>query len=380
MIYLDNSATTRPYPQVVEAMHKALQEQFGNPSSLHSLGFQSEQLLRGARKAVASAIGAKEVIFTSGGTEANNLAILGYLRRNPYAGRHLITSDVEHPSVSKVFEKLAEEGYRVTYLPVSREGELDYAMLEQELCEETALVSVMRVNNEVGCVFDIPRIRQILNEKKSKAVLHSDCVQAFGKIPLNIRALGADMVSLSAHKIHGPKGAGALYVRDGLHLEPLLFGGGQEKSRRSGTENLPGFVGFGKAAELTMNGFEEKRVQMERIQAFLAQELGKLPGAEVHTPLSCCAPHILNISFLGIRSEILLHSLEQKQVYISSGSACASNDKKHRKVLELMGHSREMADSSVRLSISTETTMEEAQEAVKRIGETVQALQRTVRK
>ena len=381
MYYLDNSATTRPYPEVVETVSHSLYEGFGNPSSLHSLGFASEQALRQARKTIAATLGAKEkeITFTSGGTEANNIAILGYLRRNRRKGNHVMVSAVEHASVLNIFRRLEEEGYRVSYIPVSREGSLDYAFVERELCEETALVSVMQVNNEVGSRFDIPRIRRILEEKKSGAVLHSDCVQAYGKVPFSVKELGADLVTVSAHKVHGPKGVGALYVREGLLMEPVLFGGGQENGLRNGTENLSGIAGFAKAAELTMRDLPEKIERMREIQRYFIEELRKIKRVEINTPPDNCAPHIVNASFLGIRSEILLHTLEQKEVYVSSGSACASNDKKHKKVLEVMGHDRERADSSVRFSFSTETTMQEIREAAIIIREAVEDLQRKLR-
>ena len=381
MYYLDNSATTRPYPEVVETVSHSLYEGFGNPSSLHSLGFASDQTLRQARKTIAATLGTKEkeITFTSGATEANNIAILGYLRRNRRKGNHVMVSAVEHASVLNIFRRLEEEGYRVSYIPVSREGSLDYAFVERELCEETALVSVMQVNNEVGSRFDIPRIRRILEEKKSGAVLHSDCVQAYGKVTFSVKELGADLVTVSAHKVHGPKGVGALYVREGLLMEPVLFGGGQENGLRNGTENLPGIAGFAKAAELTMRDLPEKIERMREIQRYFIEELRKIKRVEINTPPDNCAPHIVNASFLGIRSEILLHTLEQKEVYVSSGSACASNDKKHKKVLEVMGHDRERADSSVRFSFSTETTMQEIREAAIIIREAVEDLQRKLR-
>lgn len=381
MYYLDNSATTRPYPEVVEAVSHSLYEGFGNPSSLHSLGFASEQTLKQARKTVASGLGAgeKELIFTSGGTEANNLAVLGYLRRNRRKGNHVMVSAVEHASVLNLFHRLEEEGYRVSYIPVSKGGVLDEDFLERELCEETALVSVMRVNNEVGCLFDIPRIRKILEQKQSGAVLHCDCVQAYGKLPLSVKELGADLVTVSSHKIHGPKGVGALYVREGLRLEPILFGGGQENGLRNGTENLPGIVGFAKASEITLQDLPEKTARMREIQNYFMGELRKIKQTMLNTPADCCAPHIVNASFLGIRSEILLHTLEQKEVYVSSGSACASHDKKHKKVLEVMGHDRERADSSIRFSFSTETTMQEIREAAAIVREAVEDLQRKLR-
>ncbi len=381
MYYLDNSDTTRPYPEVVEAMAHSLYETFGNPSSLHSLGFQSEQHLKAARKTVASALGAKEkeIIFTSGGTEANNLAILGYVRRNPHKGKHLMVSSVEHPSVLNVFRRLSEEGYRVSYIPVSRDGEPDYAFIEQDLCEDTALVSVMYVNNEVGSLFDIPRIRRILTEKGSHAVLHSDCVQAFGKLPFRVGDLGADLVTVSSHKIHGPKGIGALYVREGLLLEPVLFGGGQENGLRNGTENLPGIIGFAKAVELTFSHLTEKTEQMRQLQQAFVTELCRIKGAVINTPLENCAPHIVNASFPGIRSEILLHTLEQKEIYVSSGSACASHDKKHKKVLQIMGYDPARADSSIRFSFCMEQTEQELLQAACLIQEAVSDLQAKLR-
>ncbi len=381
MYYLDNSATTRPYPEVVEAMAHSLYEGFGNPSSLHSLGFQSEQHLKAARKTVASALGVKEkeVIFTSGGTEANNLAILGYIRRNPHKGKHLMVSSVEHPSVLNVFRRLEEEGYRVSYIPVRKEGELDYAFIAQELCGDTALVSVMYVNNEVGSLFDLPRIRQILAEKGSHAVLHSDCVQAFGKLPFRVGELGADLVTVSSHKVHGPKGVGALYLREGLLLEPVLFGGGQESGLRNGTENLPGIIGFARAVELTFARLEEKSEEMRRLQQCFVTQLCQIKNTVINTPLKNCAPHIVNASFPGIRSEILLHTLEQKEIYVSSGSACASHDKKHKKVLEIMGYDRERADSSIRFSFSLEQTEEELCKAACLIREAVSDLQTKLR-
>lgn len=371
MIYLDNSATTRVASEAALKINQINTEIFGNPSSLHNMGLRAEEEREEARKIIAKSISAnpKDIIFTSGGTEANNLAILGYLRRNKHSGRRIITSSAEHASVFNVFEMLAEEGYEVIVVPYSKADGLDYNFLENAVNEDTALVSIMTVNNETGAVFDTQKIKKIILSKNRNTVFHSDCVQAYMKKKINVKTHGADMISLSSHKINGPKGAGALYAEDYVKLSPLITGGGQEKNIRSGTENLSGICGFAEAAKLHLNDFEEKAGYIRNLKNELLERLKTLPHIHINSEEEG-APHILNVSFLKLRSEIMLHSLEMKGIYVSSGSACSSNFNGKKSVLSRMGFDKAVYDSAIRFSFSYENTYDDVSktfEAVKKI-------------
>ncbi|NLC37830.1 MAG: cysteine desulfurase [Clostridia bacterium] len=374
-IYLDNSATTPVLPEVVEAMGQVMLSAYGNPSSLHGKGLQAENLIRESRRRVAEVLGAEpqEIFFTSGGTEANNWAVLGAARRRRGRGRHLVTSSIEHASVLHAFQLLEDEGFQVTYLPVNEKGLLELEDLDRALQRETVLVSVMHVNNEVGSVQNLAEIGFLIREKAPDAVFHVDAVQGFGKLPLNPAVSSIDLMSLSAHKIHGPKGTGALYIRKGVFLDALLVGGEQEGGLRAGTENVPGIVGMGLAAEkagknLAVNSGILWHLKKELVRGILA-----IPGARINGPdWEEGAPHILNVYFEGVdRGEVLVHMLEEKGIYVSTGSACHSRRAEPSHVLKAMGLKKEGLFGAIRISLSPFNTLEQIQEALELLAEVV---------
>lgn len=374
-IYLDNSATTKPYPEVVEAMVEMLQTHYGNPSSLHRKGVTAEKEIDKARDRIAKALGVKksELLFTSGGTEANNLALFGAAMQYQSRGKHIITTQIEHACVFEAAEELQKRGYEVTFLPVNQDGAVDIADLKRAWREDTILVSVMYVNNETGAIQPIQQIGAFLKDKR-KTLFHVDAVQAFGKFPLKIKEAGIDLLTISSHKIHGPKGVGALYVRDGVHLAPLFYGGGQERNVRSGTENVPGIVGFGVAAERTMREMKEASIHMASLRDHLMKSLQeKIAEIRINTPqqANLAAPHIVNASFPGVRGEVLVHALESGGVYASTGSACSSKDKVYSRVLQVTGLPEPELEGAIRFSLSAATTEEEIDTAVSTIQSTV---------
>lgn len=377
MIYLDNSATTRVAGCAAAKINQINTEIYANPSSLHNMGLKAEEERESARKTIAKSISAnpKNIIFTSGGTEANNLAISGYLLRNRHAGRRIITSAAEHASVFSVFEHFEAQGYEVCYVPYTKQGGLDYEFLRNSINEDTALVSIMSVNNETGAIFDTARIKKIILEKNRNTLFHSDCVQAYMKTRINVKTHGADMISLSSHKINGPKGTGALYVEDYVKLSPLIIGGGQEGNIRSGTENLSGICGFAEAAKLNQENNEEKISHIRSLRNELLKRIETLPHIHVNSEEEGAA-HILNVSFLKLRSEIMLHSLEMKGIYVSSGSACSSNFKGKKSVLSRMGFEKAIYDSAIRFSFSYENTMEEIEETFEAIKKILSSMSR----
>ncbi len=361
--YFDNSATTKPREEVVETMLEALTIHYGNPSSLHRKGVAVEKLIKASRRQVAKALGVKdeEIIFTSGGTESNNAAILGTIAAHQRRGNKIITSSIEHPSVLNVFKYLETKGYTVVYLDVDRQGKIDLLQLDQEIDENTILLSMMHVNNEVGTIQPIEVIRRILDKSKNKIIFHVDAIQSFGKVKLNPVKLGVDLLSISGHKIHGPKGIGALYIRKDLKLTPTTYGGGQETGIRPGTENVPGILGLGTACALLEKQIDDKLQKMTFLKARLKE--GILSEIK-DTMINGCqddrgAPHILNISFLGIKAEVLLHMLEQDDIYVSTGSACSSKKSSHSHVLKAMGLSEQEIEGAVRFSFSYQNTIEE---------------------
>lgn len=382
-IYLDNSATTRVRPEVVAAMVRVMEEDYGNPSSVHRRGQAAEQAVKAARRAVAEvlAVGPEEIVFTSGGTEANNLAILGVARARARQGRHLITTAVEHPSVLEAFRRLEDEGFQVTYLPVDREGLPDLNALREALTPETILVSTMHVNNEVGAVTPLEEVAQLLNQRKPRPAWHVDAVQGFARLPLLPYRLGIDLVSLSAHKIRGPKGIGALFVRRGTHLQPQLLGGGQEAGLRSGTENVPGIVGLGVAARLAWEERAEAVAHMSKLKARLRDRiLAEIPDTVANGPKERGAPHILNISFGGLRGEVLLHALEERGIYVSTGSACSSHHAPGSHVLAAMRLPPALRDGAIRFSLAPTNTEEEIDYTVECLKEIVPELRVVMRR
>lgn len=349
MIYLDNSATTRQHDQVTEIMLKYMREDFGNPSSLYSLGMTSEKAIKEARKKLMKAMDRQQgdIYFTSGGTEADNMAIFGVANARKRRGKRIITSQVEHPAVLEAFRRLEEQGFEAVYIGVDKNGNLNMDQLRNAINDETILISIMHVNNETGNIMPIDEIAEI----KNKAVLHTDAVQSFGKIPLPKKA---DMISISGHKIHGPKGIGALWVNKGINIPAFLVGGGQESGMRSGTENVPAIAGLGVAAEMIKGS--EKVAEMRKY--LLTGLKNEVKDIIVNSPEDGC-PSVLNISFMGTRAEVLLHTLEQDQIYISTGSACSSNKKGNSHVLQAMGRKDKEIEGAIRFSFSNYNTMEE---------------------
>jgi cysteine desulfurase len=376
-IYLDNSATTQPLPDVMQAMLSMMETTYGNPSSLHKKGLLAEKEIDKARERVAKAIGVKksEVLFTSGGTEANNLALFGAAKQYASRGKHIITTRIEHPSVYDAAEELEKRGYAVTYLPVSADGLVDAEDVKRAWREDTILVSVMYVNNETGAVQPIEKIGAFLKDKR-KTLLHVDAVQALGHIPLKIKEAGIDLLSVSAHKIHGPKGVGALFVRDGVQLTPLVYGGGQERGVRSGTENAPGIVGFGVAAEQAAKELVKSAAEMRELRDLLIERIpAEIEGARINTPCDHAAPHVVNVSIPGVRGEVLVHALETAGVFVSTGSACSSKEKIVSRVLQVMGLAECDLEGAIRISLSTATTREEVEAAIDILKSTVADLQ-----
>lgn len=361
-VYLDNSATTRAYDSVGDLVRKVMCEDYGNPSSMHAKGVTAEHYIKEAKETLAKLMKVqdKEIFFTSGGTESDNLALMGVARANRRRGNHLITSAIEHPAVINTMRHLEEEGYRVTFLPVDRYGRIWLDALKEALCEDTILVSVMYVNNEVGSVQPIAEAASIAKAYNKDILFHVDAVQGFGKYRIYPRKLNVDLCTISGHKIHGPKGIGALYVGSHVKIQPIVFGGEQQKNVRSGTENVPGIAGLGLAAKLIYQDLDEKVARMRELKAHFIEGVQEIEDITIHGLYDeTSAPHIISVGFAGIRSEVLLHALEEKGIYVSSGSACASNHPQISGVLKGIGAGREYLDATLRFSMSEFTTLEE---------------------
>ncbi len=375
-IYFDNSSTTRPYDEVAAAMFDTMSNNYGNPSSLHRLGIEAERAVKTAKERIATGIKATpgEILFTSGGTESDNIALLGSAAAN--RGRHIITTPLEHPAVMSTLGELKNRGYKVDYTPVDSGGRVILKEFEKLIRPDTFLVSAMIVNNEIGTLEPLQEMSKILKSKNPRALFHTDAIQGLGKVPISVDAINADMVSLSSHKIHGPKGIGALYIRRGTKLKPILFGGGQQGGMRSGTENVPGIVGFGLAVKMATQDLTQKTERMSRLRKRLEKGIVKtIDNIRVNTP-EVCAPHILNISFGGIKSEVLLHSLEMQDIFVSSGSACSSHKKEPSYVLTEIGVPGHMIDGSIRFSLSEFTTEEQVDTVIDAIRGIVPRLRR----
>lgn len=364
--YLDNAATTRVFDSVRDIMVNALSVDYGNPSSKHRKGMEAEQNLKEATNIIAKSLKVepKEIIFTSGGTESNNMALIGTALANQRAGKHIITTRFEHPSVHNPLIFLEEQGFRVSYVSVDSLGHINMKELLDEICDETILISVMYVNNEIGAVQDIADISKQIKAKKSDVLLHVDAIQAFGKYKIYPKRMGIDLMSISGHKIHGPKGSGVLFVKDRVKIKPIIFGGEQQKGMRSGTENVPAYVGLAQAIQEIYDHHEEKIEHLYAIKQHMIKELRQLPevtvnGINEEMELRETAPHIISASFAGVRSEVLLHALEDRGIYVSSGSACSSNHPGLSGTLVAIGVSKELLDSTIRFSFSVNTTMEE---------------------
>ncbi len=362
-VYLDNSATTRCYKEVGELVYKVMCQDYGNPSSMHRKGVDAEHYIKDAKETLAKIlkVQAKEIYFTSGGTESDNLALIGTARANKRRGNHLITSSIEHPAILNTMRYLEEEeGFRVTYLPVDSQGKIKLEALKEALCEETILVSVMYVNNEVGSVQPIEEAVNIVKTYYPDILFHSDAVQGFGKYKIYPKRQKIDLLTGSGHKIHGPKGTGFLYISEKVKIKPIVFGGEQQKNVRSGTENVPGIAGLGLAAKMIYQDLEMKTALMRELKSYFIEGISKIENTTVHGLTDeQSAPHIISVGFAGIRSEVLLHTLEDKGIYVSSGSACASNHPAISGVLKGIGAGKEYLDATIRFSMSEFTTKEE---------------------
>lgn len=377
--YFDNSATTKVLDCVKDAVVDAMCVNYGNAAAKHRKGVEAENLIREAKKAIADTLKVqeKEILFTSGGTESNNTALIGTALANRRAGKHLITTGVEHPSIYNTMSFLEEMGFEVTYLPVDHLGHISLEDLEKAIREDTILVSVMYVNNEVGAVEPIEAISQCIKKKNPKTLFHVDAIQAYGKYKIRPKKQGIDLLSVSGHKIHAPKGVGFLYIRDGVKIRPILFGGGQQKGMRSGTENVPGCVGLGVAAHEAYKDFDARIEKLYTLREHLIAGLKPLGGVTINgSEDRTNAPQIVSASFEGVRSEVLLHALEDKGVYVSSGSACSSNHPGISGTLKGIGVKKELLDSTIRFSLGDLNTEEEVDYAIGVLGELLPVLRR----
>lgn len=382
-IYLDNSATTRCYKEVKDIVVKTMMEDYGNPSSMHRKGSEAEKYLREAAQTLASLmkVQEKEITFTSGGTESNNWALFGTAMAHHRQGKHIITTAVEHAAVAAPLAALEDQGFTVTRLPVDRRGRVKLQALEEAITEETILVSAMYVNNEIGSLEPIQEMGQMIKEKNPKTLFHVDAIQAFGKYRIYPKRMKIDLLSASGHKIHGPKGVGFLYLDSQARIKPLILGGGQQNGLRSGTDNVPGVAGMALAAKKIYQNLEENVAHMYRIRKQLAEGLAALDQVVIHgMEGEEGAPHILNASFLGIRSEVLLHTLEDRGIYVSAGSACSSHKRAGSPTLTAIGCSKAEMESAVRFSFCETNTEEEIRQTLAVLGEVLPLLRRYTRR
>lgn len=386
-VYLDNSATTKVFPQVAQLMTKVMCEDYGNPSSMHRKGVEAEKYIRYAREALAKLlkVSEKEILFTSGGTESDNMALIGCAMANIRRGKHLITTRIEHPAVLQTMHYLESQGFRVTYLPVDSSGRVRLEDLRNAVTPETTLVSMMFVNNEIGSVQPIEEAGAMLKKINPNILFHVDAVQGFGKFKIYPKKMNIDLLSVSSHKIHGPKGVGFLYVGERVKILPITYGGGQQKNMRSGTENVPGIAGMTMAAEMIYEHFEEDVNKLYELKEYFIQGVTRMENVQINglTPegdLRNTAPHVVSVSIGGVRSEVLLHALEDKGIYISAGSACASNKPQTSETLKAVGLQREYWDSTIRFSFSVFTTKQEIDYTLQTLYEMIPVLRRYTRR
>ncbi len=381
-VYLDNSATTRCLPNVAALMTKIMCEDYGNPSSMHRKGVESEKYIRYAKETIAKLLKVqeKEIIFTSGGTESDNIALIGAAYANHRAGRHIITTRIEHPAVLQTCAYLEEQGFQVTYLPVDRSGAVSLYDLEKAMTRGTILVSIMHVNNEIGTIEPIEQAGELIKRLNPNTLFHVDAVQSFGKFAIYPKRMHIDMLSVSAHKIHGPKGVGFLYVNEKAKVRPIIFGGGQQKGMRSGTENVPGIAGMALAAEEAYSDLEGKRNYLYALKDRFTDGLAGLDGIRINGPLGRDgAPNVVSVSIQGVRSEVMLHALEDKGIYVSAGSACSSNKPSASVTLKAIGVEKQYLDSTIRFSMSVLNTEEDMDYTLRVLKELVPMLRRYTR-
>ena len=377
--YFDNSATTRVLDSVKDIVVKTMTEDYGNPAAKHRKGMEAEQYIREARKIIADSmkVQEKEILFTSGGSESNNMALIGTAWANQRAGKHIISTAIEHPSVYNPLGVLEELGFEVTILSVDHDGHISLKELEEAIRPDTILVSTMYVNNEVGAVEPVEEISRVIKAKNPSALYHVDAIQAYGKYVIRPKKQGIDLLSVSSHKIHGPKGVGFLYIRSGVKIKPLIYGGGQQAGMRSGTENVPGVAGFGAAVKEMYTDHAEKVQKLIGLKDYMTDRLGEIEGTVINSKKGeASAPQIVSVSFEGVRSEVLLHALEDKGIYVSSGSACSSNHPGISGTLKGIGVAQKLLDSTIRISFSIFNTKEEVDYTIDVLKELVPVLRR----
>ncbi len=382
-VYLDNSATTRCLPEVAALMTRIMCEEYGNPSSMHKKGVESEKYVRYAKEVIAKCmkVQEKEILFTSGGTESDNIALMGGAYANCRAGRHIITTRIEHPAVLQTCAYLEEQGFAVTYLPVDAKGVISLADLERAMTPNTILVSIMHTNNEVGAVQPIEQAGELIKRINPNTLFHVDAVQGFGKYRIHPKRMHIDLLSVSAHKIHGPKGVGFLYINEKAKVRPIIFGGGQQKGMRSGTENVPGIAGMARAIEEIFSDFDEKIEYLYYLKERFTKGVSALEGIRLNGPAGRDgAPHVVSVSIQGVRSEVMLHALEEKGIFVSAGSACSSNKPSISATLKAIGVEKQYLDTTLRFSFSLYTTEAEIDYTVKCLGELLPMLRRYTRK
>jgi cysteine desulfurase len=384
MIYLDNCSTTKPRKEVIETINNCMLYDFGNPSSLHKLGLNAEKILNNARENIAGFLCCKdnEIYFTSGGTESNNIALQGAIKAKKRNGKHIITTKLEHPSVINVIKAYEKEGYEVTYLSNDEYGRINISELEESIKEDTFLVSIIHINNEIGVIQDIKKISEIIKSKNHNIHFHVDGVQSFGKLNISVNDLGVDSFSFSGHKIHGPKGIGGLYIREKSRIEPIIFGGNQEKSLRSGTENIPAIAGFSKAVDITKDNLSREKSEVEAIKTKFANYFIKnISDIKINSPLDeTGSSYILSVSFKDVRGEVLLHMLEDKDIYVSTGSACSSKSNKKSHVLKAIGINDNLIEGTVRFCFSYENINDDIDFVLDEINRFVSEIRKITRR
>ena len=386
--YLDNSATTRVYPEVAQLMTRIMCEEYGNPSSMHRKGVEAEHYIRYAKETLARLlkVNEKEILFTSGGTESDNTALIGCAMANMRRGKHIITTKIEHPAILQTCKYLEAQGFEVTYLGVDKSGRISLGELKEAMRKDTILVSIMYVNNEIGSVQPIAEAGALIKRMNPYTLFHVDAVQAFGKYKIFPKRMGIDLMSVSGHKIHGPKGVGFLYVADKVKMNPITYGGGQQKNMRSGTENVPGIAGLAKAAEMMYEAFDADIERLYTIKEYFVNNVQKIEGTQVNGLLPeegdirGSAHHVVSVSMAGVRSEVVLHALEDKGIYISAGSACASNKPQTSETLKAIGLQKEYWDSTIRFSFSVFTTLEEVEYTLKTLYDLLNSLRKYTRR
>lgn len=380
MIYFDNASTTRPYEEVISEVASGMKVYFANPSSIHKMGLKCEKRLDDSRKIISSIINCEknEVIFTSGGSEGNNLILKGILK----PGNHLITTKFEHHSVLKVSEELEKCGVKVTYLDIDDKGQISLEQLEEAICKDTVLVSIMHINNEVGAIQDIKTIAKTIRSCSKRAKLHVDAVQSFGKIALDVKDMDIDFLTASGHKIHGPNGIGFCYIKSGLNLNSIIKGGSQEKGVRAGTENVAGVIGMEKAARIVSENIDNNFNYVLKLKEYIISRLKEIEGSHINSPIGeWFSPYILNVSFEGIRAEVLLHLLEEEDIYVSTGSACTSklSSRSGSYVLKAMKLDNKFIEGAIRFSFSEDNKIEEIDKVIEVLKQSLTFLRRIKR-